>query len=141
LEQPAVEVAEELVELVLGAPLLELADHVREAIRRGERHAHRAANAMPRRARRETPDRATTLHGSCSGARLAHRARRAGVAASTLEAHLQTAQGVERRVHAHQLSDQALRLLRHPAELLAADGLERAGELIVEAEQPGDVAH
>src|ERR1051326_1640769 len=90
---------------------------------------------------RQRPDRATTLHGSCNGARLAYRARRAGVAGPTLEAHLQPAQGVERGVHSHELADQALRLIGHPAELLPAHRLERAGELIVETQQLGDVAH
>src|SRR5204863_10180249 len=65
LEQAPVELTKQLVELVLGATLPELADHVGDAIRRGPRHARKGASAMPHGTWTRTPVRATPLHASC----------------------------------------------------------------------------
>src|SRR5882724_9322443 len=57
------------------------------------------------------------------------------------ERFLQAPEGVEVRVHTHELLDQTLHLLGHPADLLPADRLERAAEALVQREQVCNVAH
>src|SRR5919204_3336904 len=57
------------------------------------------------------------------------------------ESFLQTAKGIEVRVHTHERLDQPLHLLGHPADLLPTDRLERAAEALVQSEQVCNVAH
>src|SRR5690242_6153075 len=61
-------------------------------------------------------------------------------AARLVHALLERAQRLEVGVHAHERLDEPLRLLERPLDLLTADRLERAAELLVEPEQIGHVA-
>src|SRR5581483_1984089 len=81
---------------------------------------------------------ATSMHGSCRGARLS-----CGLSGAVggpelergREARLELPERLEVRIHPHQAVDQALRLLRHPPELLDPDRVDGAADLLVEGEQ------
>src|SRR6476660_8587470 len=77
----------------------------------------------------------------CVVGRLERGAARAGSPVASIHALLESAQRLELRIHVHEHPDQPLRLLERPLDLLAADGVERALELLVEAQQVGDVAN
>src|SRR5437773_4085936 len=106
-----------------------------------------AASRMPPGAWPSAPAAVAATQGPCSAAR--HRpppasAWRAGVRVARRgglrEDELQAAQRLEVRVHGDQLPDQRLHLVARPRDLLRGQGRDGAFHLLIQRQQPGDVA-